>query len=114
MKEEDLYLTFVPNEDEILGVYGDMIHIKNDENILIIPRKEYFRIWNLWLDAKKKYCEDRGYYCGVFGGAYPVEYTKDKPITIMEWSQSDEDMRKVIYDSYIIVKFEDYVDMEHG
>ena len=32
--EEDLYLTFVPNEDQILGVVGDMIHVKNEENIL--------------------------------------------------------------------------------
>lgn len=50
--EEDLYLTFVPNEDQILGVVGDMIHVKNEENILIIPREEYFRIWNKWLDRK--------------------------------------------------------------
>ena len=95
--DEKLYLTFTPNEDIILGVFEDMIHVKNEENILIIPRNEYFRIWNIWLDSKKKYCEDRGYYCGVFGGAYPLEYTKSKPITLNEWSRSAEDMRKVKY-----------------
>ena len=112
--EEDLNLTFIPNQSKILGVVGDMIHVKNDENILIIPREEYFRVWNKWLDNKKWYCENRGYYCGVHGGAYPVEYTKSKPIILNEWSESDEDMRKVKYNSYIITKFEEDVDMEHG
>lgn len=114
MKEEEPYLTFVPDQDQILGVYGDMIHVKNEENILIIPREEYFRVWNNWIDSKKKYCESYSEYCGVFGGAYAVKYKKSKSITLNEWSESDEDMRKVKYDSYIISKFEDQVDMEHG
>lgn len=113
-ENEELELTFTPNENQILGVVGDMIYVKNFENVLIIPRNEYFRAWNLWIDCKQDYCKRYGHFCGVFGGLEPKEYSKHSKIILNEWSESEEDIVEREYQTYIITKFEDHVDMEHG
>lgn len=113
-ENNELLMSFDISNSEILGVMDNHIHIKGDEAIFLVPREMYLKIWNMWLDAKQRYCEDRKYYCGVMG---TIEVTEARPIqdiTINEWSQSDEDMRKVTYKAFVVEDVGDYIDMEHG
>ena len=111
---KNLHLRFDPSQDSVLGVFGDFIHVQVSEAVLQIPRAQYVKSWILWLNGKKEYCERYNHYCGVMGNTIPLEFTQTQDIIINEWSQSDEDYKKVSYPSFIVTRFDDVYDFEHG
>jgi hypothetical protein len=133
-KEEDdefyPWFTFDPSNDEVLGVFKDEVHIRGreflddkdntEEIVLIIPRKEYLRVWNNWLDGKKQYCENWKHYCGVMGYTFPKEYTKEdykiNLITFDETKDVDDPnfMGSKDVNVYKVTKFIHVHDFEHG
>lgn len=115
-KEEIEEITFDPSRDEVLGVFGEEVHIKiEDVAVLITSKQEYLRVWANWLAGKQDRCEFSKYYCGVGGYTSPeiIEQLPDN-IVLNEWSQSDEDMKPIEYPIFKVTKFKDYHDFEHG
>lgn len=129
MKAENI--TFDPSENKVLGVFGNDIYIRSlftgnnlddvKTIVLIISREEYSRVWNLWLDGKKEYCERHNHFCGVDGVFYAKEFeVADKVLINMEapfWDFHDEDTWTYIetpVDTFRITKFNDAPDFEHG
>jgi hypothetical protein len=109
--DEHLLTVFDPSKDHVLGVYGNDIHVTNGECIFIIPREEYLRVWNNWLDGKRSYCELWKEYCGVMGYTFPQECVKVEDITNGEDGVS---FKKISYPTFKVTKFDDHCDFEHG
>jgi len=129
MEEEiEEYINFDPSRDEVLGVFGNNVHVRgvkflgeeDSEIVLIIPRKEYLRVWNNWLDGKKSKCEAYQHYCGVMGYTFPVDYIKQDyqiDLTVFDETKDVDDpdfVGSINVDVYKVTKFDDYHDFEHG
>jgi hypothetical protein len=142
--ETRISLHFDPSENEVLGVLGKAIHIKSHgfivdtskeidlkvgvpysfdeisqgvedfDCILIIPRKEYIRIWNLWLDGKKAYCERYSEYCGVMGSTVAEDFEEVENTILNVWNEEKENYIETPTRTFIVRKFEDNCDFEHG
>jgi hypothetical protein len=61
-----------PSSDQILGVFGDKIHVKtqtqNEKPVVLILSIDLFhKTWSNWIEGKRKYCESYKEYCGVMG-----------------------------------------------
>jgi hypothetical protein len=115
-------ITYDPSSDEILGVFGNKIHIKayhyNDIDeqtpvILIISKKLFHKTWDNWINDKKEYCERYEEYCGIMGHTYIKEgEILDTKISLYEY---EDDSRIEIFPTVIKVnKFYDHHDFEHG
>lgn len=117
-----LYLE-CPNT-EILGVFGNDIHLKTygfidngadiEHCVLIIPEKVYLKEWKKWIQGKREYCERFNEYCGVMGYVHP-----DNPILIGTqklniWNDRKEDYDVVEVSVYKADKFSNKPDFEHG
>ena len=113
--EELKSIYYEPGTCEILGIFDNHIHVKSydEEVILIIPVEEHLRMFNIWLQEKQKYCENYGHYCGVLGYTCASTYEEDGIIKLNEYSETQGDI-VVDYPSYIVTKFEDVCDFEHG
>jgi hypothetical protein len=126
--EED-HITFDPSRDEVLGVFGDDVYVRIDiltekdsePGVLIISRNEYLRVWNNWLDGKKRYCESNNHFCGVMGYTFPEDYKLVESIVLNlenpKLDEQDESTWTSIptkVTTYKVRKFEDHHDFEHG
>lgn len=130
MEKEELTIFFDPSEDKILGVFGDEVHVETyamkEEGedvpcVIIIPKKEYFRIWDLWIEGKKRYCELWGHYCGVMGYTFAEKFKEVSSITLNkmspDWNDDVEEtwtFVEVPTRTFKVTKFEDHCDFEHG
>jgi hypothetical protein len=131
--EANTVLLFDPSTSNVLGVFGDKIHVEshghyesptqeNDfECVLTIPKKKYLRIWNMWLEGKKDYCERYNYYCGVMGYTIAEDFTEIDNITLNKFNpQANNDNEdtwfyiEVPTRAFLVNKFEDHCDFEHG
>ena len=128
---KNIDITFDPSKDEVLGVFGEEVHIlcgffedpnTNDEECIVItPREEYLRIWNLWLDGKKNYCERYNEYCGVMGYVLAEEIKEIDKIILNKFNpHSKEDNEdtwfyiEVPTRTFKVSKFSGIPDFEHG
>lgn len=110
-------ISYDPSNDEVLGVFGNNIHVKvYDENepiVLILSSKLFHKTWDNWLNGKMDYCERYNYYCGVMGYTFIEEgEILDKKIKLYEYS--DDDMKEVDANVIKVKKFYDRHDFEHG
>ena len=120
--EEELHMTFDPSRDEVLGVFGDKVHVRggDSEYVMIMTKKTYLKVWDNWLKGKQNHCERYDEYCGVGGYTVPIKIVKtDLKITLClcEDDESDEDGCKIVekeVDAYYVVKFDELHDFEHG
>jgi len=122
INKEDL--SFTPDQDEVLGVFGNDVHVQigiisedaesETPVILVIPREEYFRAWNLWLDTKKEFCERYEQYCGAFGNIHVEECIKLEDVVASVYDEDSETEVDVQIEVYKVSKFGDYVNMEAG
>jgi hypothetical protein len=55
LQNNNLHLTFDPSEAKVLGVFGELIHVKVSDRILQIPEEEYLKIWKIWIESKRNY-----------------------------------------------------------
>lgn len=124
MSKEELSVAFEPGRAEILGCFKDYVDVKGilyseedyDDVILRISREEYIRVFNIWLDGKKEYCERKGYYCGVMGYISSLSAKKVGNQVLSEYT-GDGETDTFIDKDYTIIevsKFDDYCDFEHG
>jgi len=122
MKEE-IEIIFNPTEDEILGVFEDVVHVRgNDPDnpyIIVMSKKTYLKTIKNWLKGKQAYCERYDHYCGVMGYTFATKYHKCKDqITLNHFEfEGDDDEFKVTEvptDVYYVSKFDDHHDFEHG
>jgi len=129
---KDLVLFFDPSEDKVLGVFGKQVHIEthgypneNSESdfpcILVVSRREYMRIWNLWLDGKKRFCEKSNHYCGVMGYTVAEKFEEIDRIILNkespDWDDNVEETWNFIEvptRTFLVKKFEANCDFEHG
>jgi hypothetical protein len=123
-ENEELLIMFDPSEDKVLGVINDNVHVQvpdylNEDVesylVLIIPFKEYKRVWTNWLKGKQDYCERWKEYCGVMGTTVAKKFIKqDFQTDLNIWNPIKEDYEVVMCDTYFVSKFEDHHDFEHG
>lgn len=123
-KEREQLVCFTPFESQVLGVDNTHVFLKelvieSEEKAfpccLKIPRHEYIRVLNLWLDAKRDYCEMYKHFCGVCGSFYAAEYEQDGEINILLWI--DDEKEEPVYQDVPLIevtRFFDECDMEHG
>jgi hypothetical protein len=128
--EED-YIIFHPFQDNVLGVFGNEVHIKSELNkwsdnsqtiVIITTVKEYLRVHKNWINDKKRICEAYDHYCGVGTGPHAKRFVKldgqiDLNVPCKNWDDNDEDTwnyEKIMVDMYFVEKFEDTCDLEHG
>ncbi len=116
-------ICITPFESEIIG--ADLTHvfikelvIEDDEKCfpccLKIPRHEYVRIMNIWIDAKADYCTRFEEFCGVFGNFSAIEYTHEGEINIFLYvNEKDEPIYQDV-PLIEVTRFDDQCDMEHG
>lgn len=122
MKEIKEDIGFDISDSQVLGVFDNMVHVKGikyaeDEIldcILIIPREVYLIVWNTWLNGKREYCERYNDYCGVMGYINAEEFIKTTPITLNKWNKDSEKMIPFEHEAFIVTKFEERCDFEHG
>jgi hypothetical protein len=120
---EDYTIYFDPSTDKVLGVFDKLVHVEgrllsedSDEDVvLIIPKKEYLRVWSNWLSDKQRMCGLWKHYCGVMGTTNAINpILQDFTIDVNIWDEENEDYvtqyRKAVY----CKKFEDRHDFEHG
>ena len=101
MFKAQLIIQFEPGQSEILGVYGDVIHVlgmayfdKEEEDIdpfdcvIKVDRDEYMRLFNDWLDAKRHFCEKYKEYCESGSSIIAKDFYEDDPV-IMKYYDSD-------------------------
>jgi len=122
--EEEITLRLNPHEDRIIGVIGNAIYFKpkHENYVLIVKRREYLRILNLYLDSKKDFCKRYDHFCGVFGELQVLEYeTYREGFKMNEFNEVEDngendgiEFKEVEYPLYKVIKFDDHVDMEHG
>lgn len=108
---------------EILGVFGNDIHLKThgfiddgadiEHCVLIVPEKVYLKEWKKWIQGKRVYCERFNEYCGVMGYVHP-----DNPILtgtqkLNIWNDRKEDYDIIEVNVYKADKFSKN-DFEHG
>ncbi len=121
---EKVHVSIIPFENHILGVVDGFVFIKTEidsngdyeDAVVKIPRAEYLRIINLWLDEKADNCKRWGHFCGVFGNLTSDGGEQIGEIDIFnEASIEDKTIKELKNVPLILVeKFEDDVDMEHG
>lgn len=120
-EQENIYLN--PHNDKILGVIGEYIYFKGEysEYIIVTKEKEYFKILKEYIKTKRDYCERYDHFCGVFGEFYADKYRRIKDITLNEYFDVEDDgkndgmeMKEVPYPVYLVSKFNNRCDMEHG
>lgn len=122
MKEEieEVDLSFDPTINEVLGVFGEEVHVRGNGCVLVMPEKVYLKVWKNWLAGKRNYCERFDHYCGVAGYTEPIKYFKPEgQIILNEFSFPDDDSEDCIVtevpnDVYFVTKFDDYHNFEHG
>lgn len=115
---------FIPrlnvNEDRVIGVFGNDVHIMTEDCIVITEKEHYLQVWQQWLAGKQAYCEANNEYCGVFGETHAITFARiaDKIINTFdeEMFEVDENncFKEVIHPVFIVSKFDDYCDFEHG
>jgi len=119
-EQEELDITFDPSRDEVLGVFGDEVHVRIHEGVLVMSRKLYLKTWKNWLEGKANHCERYNEYCGVGGYTVPTEvYKSNEKITLIDYIEvegKDEeyDAVEVPTDVYVAFKFNKRHDFEHG
>ena len=116
-------ICITPFESEIIG--ADLTHVFIKEIIietedkcfpccLKVPRHEYIRVMNIWIDAKADYCMRFGEFCGVFGNFSALEYTQEGQINILLYvNEKDEPIYQDV-PLIEVTRFDDQCDMEHG
>ena len=124
MIENEISIVLNPHEDKIIGIVGSDIYFKPqyEKSILIVKRKEYLRILNLYLNVKKSFCKRYDHFCGVFGELQVLEYeTYSEGFKINEINEVEDDgendgieIKEVKYPLFRAIKFDNRVDMEHG
>ena len=124
MDGKDQLVCITPFESEIIGadkthIYVKELVIEDEDNafpcVLKIPRHEYIRIVNIWIDAKADYCERFEHFCGIFGNFRAVEYMQEGEINILLYFDKETD--DPVYQDVPLVevtRFDDQCDMEHG
>lgn len=113
-KEKDDFILFDISNNHILGVFDNIVHVQSFDNILLIPREEYNRIMNLWLDGKQEYCKLWKHYCGVMGYTEPEIYEEIDSIFLSKYNQDSNKKEDIRYRTYFVTKFNDHLDFEHG
>ncbi len=128
IKENQYQILFEPTYDEILRVIGEEVHIRSNyfnnleltelsiPCILIIPRKEYIKALNLWLDSKKEYCSecDQNDQCSVTGFVDPVQIEEMKGMLPLDsFDEEREENVRLLCKVFKIIKFADHCDFEH-
>lgn len=112
---EEIIIAFDPSKDKVLGVFGNAVHIDNREGVIITSIDEYLRVWKNWLIGKKEYCERYNHYCGVMGYVSPVSIEeKDTKIQVVEWDDEKEEQITIDKRVFLVKRFEDEPDFEHG
>lgn len=113
-----------PFESELIGADATHVFIKElvieteDKCFpccLKIPRHEYIRIINIWLDTKADYCIRFGEFCGEFGNFNAIEYNQQGEINILLYI--DKETEEPVYQDVPLIevtRFDDQCDMEHG
>lgn len=124
MDNKEQIICVTPTESEIIGVDDNYIYIKEivieDEDncfpcVLKIPRHEYMRVFNIWLDFKADYCKRFQHFCGVFGSFDAIDYSQQGQINILLYI--DEKSEEPIFQDVPLIevtRFDDQCDMEHG
>jgi hypothetical protein len=122
IKKEKTELGFDPS-DKILGVFDEWIYIEGIDHskgsnewdcVLAIQRNEFLRIFNIWLDGKKDYCERFNHFCGQMGTADVVKFAKQGTIDINRWNEKKEDYDVLIVPLYFVTKVGNQCYFEHG
>lgn len=122
MKEE-IEIIFDPTEDEVLGVFQDIVHVRGrDEDnpyIIAMSKKTYLKTVKNWLKGKQDYCERFDHYCGVMGYTFATKFYKcDEQIILNHFEYNDETdeciVTEVPTDVYYVSKFDERHDFEHG
>ena len=121
---DNQFVCITPFESEIIGADTTHVFIKElvieEEDkcfpcCLKIPRHEYIRILNIWIDTKADYCMRFEHFCGVFGSFHAIEYDQQGEINIMLYI--DEETEEPVYEDVPLIevtRFDDQCDMEHG
>lgn len=116
-KKQKVSVSVIPFQDDILGVVDGFVFIKTMDCVVKIPRKEYLRILNLWLDAKESYCKRWNHFCGVMGDIGTDNGEQIGEIDILNEDSIDDDENAPAYKNVPLIlaeKFNNLVDMEHG
>jgi hypothetical protein len=120
--KEELNLSVIPFESEIVGADKKYVYIKETLEFekelccaLKIKRKDYLTMCNMWLDRKSDFCLRYGHFCGVFGNIFISKYKEDGKINLLVGF--DEEKEDVIYKEvpvFEVIEFDNCVDIEHG
>lgn len=124
MEDHPQLVCFTPFESEVIGVDDTHVYLKElvieseDRTFpccLKIPRHEYMRVLNIWLDTKADYCRRHEHFCGVFGSFFATEYNQQEEINILLYV--DEKSEEPVYQDVPLIevtRFDEHCDMEHG
>jgi hypothetical protein len=106
---------------DIIGVIGNELHIRGnevDENyaqcIIVINKKIHNKLFNNWIKSKKDFCKRYKHYCGVSSGFELEGENIGKTNLFINF---DEDTEELIYSDvnvYRVIKYDEFIDMEHG
>jgi hypothetical protein len=131
-KEEINNIGFNPHDDKVYGVFDNQVHVRvlilkgkegniEEHAILIIPIEEYQRTWLNYLKGKQSICKAYGHYCGVWGGVYAEEAKEAGNIILLDFNPDNDPQDEQTWfqievpaKKYIVTKFSDYADFEHG
>jgi len=129
---EDVTILVDPSTDKVLGVFGNTVHIKTnihlynpekdefDYEVAVVKttKKEYLKMWKLWLEGKQNCCETANEYCGVMGEFQALEFQElPKTVYLNNYDEDDEEgeEEEVIRPRvFKVTKFDDYPNFEHG
>lgn len=115
-------VSITPFQSEVIGADDTHVFIKElvieNEDIcfpccLKVPRHEFTRIINIWIDTKAEYCTRFKDFCGEFGHFYAIEYNQQEEVNMFLYIEEGQP----VYD-YVplieVTRFDDICDMEHG
>lgn len=130
MNKEKVDISYIPGEEQILGVIENNIHVKGqlyeEENIipvvLIISIDLHIEMLYKYFDAKRDYCKRYGHYCGVWGQTIAVKYEEVGSTMLLDeegtnWDAVDENKEDIKYVKtrmFEVLEFDEHIDMEHG
>jgi hypothetical protein len=122
MIEEELDLSVEPFKSEIIGANKKYIFVRenilSDEYppcILKIRKPDWNKMCRLWIEGKTQYCLKWNEFCGVMG-TFSIEEFKQLG-TINVSIDFDEDKEEMIYKDvplFLVIKFSEIPDFEHG
>lgn len=118
MLQPTILIEYNPGEDGVIGVFGNLVHIRvvgylqieNDlqefDCIAKVEREEYSRIISEWLDQMRDFCETYNEYFDASGSLIAKDYYEDDPVMVNWWNPESGQMEPQEKPCYYVVSFE--------